>query len=60
MASSPDTTLIAFALIRIFEGRVAIDDLSGDAGFDTRFTSTCHSIRAGGSSFVAAELGVWG
>lgn len=54
----PDTAFVAFTFIRIFEGRVAVDDLSRNTKFDTGFASTCHSLRAGGMSFMAAESGV--
>lgn len=53
----PDTAIVAFTFIRIFEGRVAIGDLSRNTKFDTGFTSTCHSVRASGISFIAVELG---
>lgn len=60
MADLSDTAIVAFALIRILEGRVTIDDLSRDTSLDTGFTSTRHSIRAGRISFMAAEVGVLG
>ena len=53
-----DTAIVAFTLIRILEGRVTIDDLSRNTSLDTGFTSTCHSIVAGRTSFMAAKMGV--
>ena len=40
----PDAATLALTLIRVFEGRIAVDDVPEHTGFDTEFASNCHTI----------------
>ncbi len=44
MTCTSDTTVIALTLVRIFEGRLALDRIPRDTNFDTGFPSLDHSI----------------
>ncbi len=56
----PDTATFAFTLVRILEGRIAVDDVPEYTGLDTGFTPDCHPVEGSRGLFQRGSFGVRG
>ena len=51
----PDAATLALTLIRVFKGRIAVDNVPEHTGFDTKLASNCNTVESYGG-FPAKEL----